>query len=127
MPPIDGVKIHLGARDRRLRFDNAALERLQAETVTRAHPDGMPLGVLLQRISEIDIRAINTALWVGLLHADPELERADVVRMVDTRKLITYGTALARALQAAISDEEGEGEADAGAAPARGKGKSSST
>lgn len=121
MPPRKGVGIKLGDRtkSRRLRFDQAALERLQEETASKQWLDGMPLTAYMQSLAAINVKSITTGVWVGLLHEEPRLTRAQVRDLIDPKRISEMMEAIADAIAQALPDsgteeaDGAEGKADA--------------
>lgn len=116
MPSKRGVPIKLGDRtkERTIRFDMQAFERLQDETAGRGYPDGMPLVAINGEIAKLNSKVITTCLWVGLLHAEPQLTRQQVLSLIDSTRLTEIVEALGSALEKALPDFEKPKQAAAG-------------
>ena len=70
------VAIELGRKNRELRFDLKASQRLERETELK-------FGPLIQSLRTGDLGNTVTALWLGLLHAEPNLSRGRVESLLE--------------------------------------------
>lgn len=76
MPSSKGVPVKIGGAQRILRYNARALDRLETET-------GLSLGQIQTRVAMGAFKHSVTLIWVGLLHAEKELERDTVLDWLD--------------------------------------------
>lgn len=94
-------------KPRELKFDLRAIKDLEANM------GGMPLGTIVQQLSQVGVTAITMALWAGLKHEDKGLSPSLITKMLE--EYIKKGKRLrilGRALNEAI-DETGLFKTDA--------------
>ena len=82
-------------KPRDLRFDLRAIKDLEANM------NGMPLGAIVQQLSQIGVTAITMALWAGMKHDDKALTPNLVTKMLE--RYIADGGSL-RLLGRALND-----------------------
>jgi hypothetical protein len=70
------VDLELGRKNRGLRFDLKATQRLERETALK-------FGPLIASLRAGDLENTVTALWLGLLHAEPNLSRGRVESLLE--------------------------------------------
>lgn len=113
------VQIEFGGKPRDLKFDLRAVKDLEANM------GNMPLGLVVQQLSQVGVTAITMALWAGLKHEDKGLSPSLVTKMLEQyiaerRSLRKLGRALNEAIDEcglfktdAEEEEEAEGNARA--------------
>ena len=92
------VSIKIGDRSkaRFLRYDHAALERLEEES-------GKTIDEHARRTAQGSALSLSWMLWAGLIHAEPELTRAQVSAMIDTRRYAEISEAIQKAQKVAFA------------------------
>ena len=70
------IKLGDGTKKRFIRYDFEAIERLEEEV-------GEPLELTLRRAATLSARSISGLVWAGLLHAEPDLTRKQVVKLIN--------------------------------------------
>jgi len=95
MPPVNGVKVQLGGKARRLRYTTLALMLLEEEV-------GQTYVEVLTASDTGSIKAIVALVWAGLLHAEPKITRQEVAEMVDLQKIREIAEAIGQATRIAL-------------------------
>jgi len=100
--PTRSIPIHIGEKDRQLRFDWAALEAAENEL-------GYPVFDIIDKAgSSLPFRALRVLIWAGLRHEDDKLAFTDTIPWFNMRDYINHLVAVTKALNAAFEKEAAE-------------------
>jgi len=77
MPPLNGIRIELGGKDRVLRFTNRSRARLETAFGLTLSQAAMQGGL------QNSILAISRMLWAALLHEEPDLQVDQCIDLID--------------------------------------------
>lgn len=100
---MKGVKITLGGQERTLRYDLNAIALLGQELGLKVR-----LAYFREDVLEtpLPLSALRTLLWVGLLHAEPELTEQQVGGWVDHENLAEVLAAFFELFSSASEDTQ---------------------
>jgi hypothetical protein len=101
------IKLGDGTKKRYLRFDFPAISRLEEEI-------GEPLELTLRRATSLSARAISGLVWAGLLHAEPDLTREQVVKLIPLDKVKEVLEAVLKAVKVGTGQKVDEEPAETG-------------
>lgn len=107
MAPTKRVPIKIGdkTKTRHIRYDHASFVRLEEDT-------GRTISQHAELVSRGSAVSLTALLWAGLIHAEPDITRAQIAQMMHLRDYKLYGEAIAEAQRIAMGEpEEGNEEA----------------
>jgi hypothetical protein len=108
MAPTKRVPIKIGdkSKTRYLRYDHASFVRLEEET-------GRTVATHAQLVGSGSAVSLTALLWAGLIHAEPDITRAQVTQMMSLRDYKDYADAIAEAQRIAMGEPEDSGNEEA--------------